>query len=122
MVVKPLDLHLTPEQKNFYHFLGMTSGAIIVVGAAGLAIKCYFDRKKREQEKLESLGAQRSFRGVGLAQTEVRTSAIAEAECAAEVPQLNSPVGGSKLVIQDRSAMYADKSTNEFQVAVYDDL
>lgn len=100
----------------------MTSGAIIVVGAAGIAIKCYFDRKKREQEKLESLGAQRSFRGVGLAQTEVRTSAIAEAECAAEVPQLNSPVGGSKLVIQDRSAMYADKSTNEFQVAVDDDL
>ena len=61
----------------------MTSGAIIVVGAAGLAIKCYFDRKKREQEKLESLGARKEFPVLGLAQTEVRTSAIAEAECAA---------------------------------------
>ena len=40
-IVRPIDLHLTDAQKNFYHVFGITSGIIIFIMLIYIIYKCY---------------------------------------------------------------------------------
>mmetsp|Transcript_9693 Transcript_9693/g.11936 ORF Transcript_9693/g.11936 Transcript_9693/m.11936 type:complete len:119 (-) Transcript_9693:234-590(-) len=100
MVMRPLDLHLSPKQKNFYHFLGMTFGVILFLAGLFLLFKCWKEMRRRKLNELRGLEPRKPRLSVsGLVQTEVQTGAIDAAECAIDVPPTNSPIGGARLQV-----------------------
>ena len=50
-IVRPVDLRLTPAQKNFYHIFGITSGIIIFIMLIYILIKCYQGHLRKKEKK-----------------------------------------------------------------------